>query len=181
MQAQVWIPLPVNEGDTYRSLRWKILKLENKGGGNIQVCLVRFDVCIPKVFDYTLPVCICLSFTQFLFTYFYRKKALYPILHVYYWMDCLQDLRHGECRICISWTILWEVVTNFPSHEKFPKKKIQPIVYMVVNACHGFLFWNTLYLTQAILLDWVSKDEVPGLCWPAVGFVHGINNIYHSV
>ena len=61
-------------------------------------------------------------------------------------------------------------------------KKIQPIVYMVVNACHGFLF-GTLYApTQAILFGLSFKGMIAwiiaGLPWD---FVHGISNFFCGI
>ena len=56
-------------------------------------------------------------------------------------------------------------------------KKIRPIVYMLVNASHGFLF-GTLYApAQAILFGLSFKGMIAwiiaGLPWD---FVHGVSN-----
>ena len=64
---------------------------------------------------------------------------------------------------------------------KIPKK-IQPIVYMVVNACHGFLF-GTLYApAQAILFGLSFKGMIAwiiaGLPWD---FVHGVSNFFCGI
>ena len=77
------------------------------------------------------------------------------------------------------WTILWGVTMLLP--RKIPKK-IQPIVYMVVNACHGFLF-GTLYApAQAILFGLSFKGMIAwiiaGLPWD---FVHGISNFFCGI
>lgn len=64
---------------------------------------------------------------------------------------------------------------------KIPKK-IQPIVYMIVNACHGFLF-GTLYApAQAILFGLSFKGMIAwiiaGLPWD---FVHGVSNFFCGI
>ena len=101
-----------------------------------------------KVFMELLPNVHLLGVFTISFTLVYRKKALYPI----YTYVLLNGLFTGFATWWIPylylWTILWGVTMLLP--RKIPKK-IQPIVYMVVNACHGFLF-GTLYApAQAIL------------------------------
>ena len=61
-------------------------------------------------------------------------------------------------------------------------KKIQPIVYMVVNACHGFAF-GILYAPAQALLYGLSFQEM--LAWIASGLpfdiTHGISNFVCGV
>lgn len=108
------------------------------------------------------------------FTVVYRKKALYPI----YTYVLLNGLFCGFAAYWIPylylWTILWGVTLLLP---KNPKKRMRPVLYMITNACHGFLF-GTLYApAQAILfgLDFKAMIAwiVAGLPWD---FVHGISN-----
>ena len=110
------------------------------------------------------------------FTIVYGKKALYPI-YVYV---LLTGLFAGFAGWWIPhvylWTILWAVTMLLP--KRMPPKA-RPAVYMVVNACHGFLY-GTLYApTQALLyglsfegmLAWI----VAGLPWDAI---HGVSNFF---
>ncbi len=134
-----------------------------------------------KVFMELLPNVHLLEFLPFLFTLVYRKKALYPI----YTYVLLNGLFAGFATWWIPylylWTILWGV-TMLCSHKKF-RKKIQPIVYMIVNACHGFLF-GTLYApAQAILFGLSFKRGmiawiIAGLPWD---FVHGVSNFFCGI
>jgi energy-coupling factor transport system substrate-specific component len=107
-------------------------------------------------------------------TVVYRKKALYPI----YTYILLNGLFSGFATWWIPylylWLVLWGVTMLLP--QNMPKK-VKPIVYMIVNAGHGFLY-GTLYApTQAILfglnfektIAWI----VAGLPWD---FVHGVSN-----
>ena len=82
------------------------------------------------------------------FTVVYRRKALYPI----YTYVLLNGLFYGFAAWWIPylyvWTILWGAVMLLP--KKMPKK-IQPIVYMLVCAMHGFLFGPLYAPAQALL------------------------------
>lgn len=110
------------------------------------------------------------------FTIVYRKKALYPI----YTYVLLNGLFSGFAAWWIPylylWTILWAVAMLLP---KNMPKRVQPVVYMVVNACHGFLF-GTLYAPAQALMYGMSFDAtiawiVAGLPWD---FVHGVSNFF---
>ena len=108
------------------------------------------------------------------FTVVYRKKALYPI----YIYVLLNGIFSGFATWWIPylyvWTILWGVTMLLP--KKMPKK-VQPIVYMVVNACHGFSFGILYAPAQAVLYGLSFKGM---LAWIASGFpfdiTHGISN-----
>ena len=108
------------------------------------------------------------------FTVVYRKKALYPL----YTYVLLNGLFSGFATWWIPylyvWTVLWGVTMLLP--KKMPKK-IQPMVYMVVNACHGFSF-GILYAPAQALLYGLSFKGM--LAWIASGFpfdiTHGISN-----
>ena len=110
------------------------------------------------------------------FTVVYRKKALYPI----YTYVVLNGIFCGFATWWIPylylWTLLWGATMLLP--QKLPKKA-QPIVYMIVNACHGFLF-GTLYApAQALLFGMGFRATIAwiiaGLPWD---FVHGVSNFF---
>lgn len=109
-------------------------------------------------------------------TVVYRKKALYPI----YTYVILNGIFCGFATWWIPylyvWTVLWAVTMALP--KKMPKK-FQPIIYMAVNACHGFLF-GTLYAPAQAILYGLSPEGM--LAWIAAGlpwdFVHGVSNFF---
>lgn len=110
------------------------------------------------------------------FTVVYRKKALYPI----YTYVVLNGIFCGFATWWIPylylWTLLWGATMLLP--QKLPKKAL-PIVYMTVNACHGFLF-GTLYApAQALLFGMGFRATIAwiiaGLPWD---FVHGVSNFF---
>lgn len=113
------------------------------------------------------------------FTVVYRKKALYPI-YVYV---LLNGIFAGFATWWIPYlylfTVLWGVTMLLP--KKMPPR-VAPIVYMIVCACHGFLF-GTLYApAQAVLfgLDFRGMIAwiVAGLPWD---FVHGVSNFFCGI
>lgn len=62
--------------------------------------------------------------------------------------------------------------------QKIPRRA-RPVVYMLINACHGFLF-GTLYAPAQAVLFGLSFDKtiawiVAGLPWD---FVHGVSNFF---
>ena len=110
------------------------------------------------------------------FTLVYRKKALYPI----YIYVLLNGFFSGFATWWIPylylWTVLWGITMLLPT--RIPRK-IQPFVYMAVNACHGFLF-GTLYApAQAILFGLSWKGMI---AWIVAGlpfdFIHGVSNFF---
>ena len=109
-------------------------------------------------------------------TVVYRKKALYPI----YTYVLLNGMFSGFATWWIPylylWTVLWAVTMILPRNMP---KSVKPIVYMVVNACHGFLF-GTLYAPAQALLFGLSFDAmvawiIAGLPWD---FIHGVSNFF---
>ena len=108
------------------------------------------------------------------FTVVYRKKALYPI----YIYVLLNGVFSGFATWWIPylylWTILWAVIMILP--RKMPKT-VRPVVYMTVNACHGFLY-GILYAPVQALIYSLSFQGM--LAWIAAGFpfdvIHGISN-----
>ncbi len=113
------------------------------------------------------------------FTVVYRRKALYVI----YTYVLLNGLFYGFAAWWVPylyiWTVLWGAVMLLP--KKMPKK-IQPIVYMLVCAMHGFLF-GTLYApAQALLYGMNLKMTIAwiiaGLPWDCI---HGISNFFCGI
>ncbi len=113
------------------------------------------------------------------FTVVYRRKALYVI----YTYVLLNGLFYGFAAWWVPylyiWTVLWGAVMLLP--RKMPKK-IQPIVYMLVCAMHGFLF-GTLYApAQALLYGMNLKMTIAwiiaGLPWDCI---HGISNFFCGI
>lgn len=113
------------------------------------------------------------------FTVVYRKKALYPI----YTYILLNGLFSGFATWWIPylylWTILWGVTMLLPQ-KMSPKGKV--IVYMIVNACHGFLF-GILYAPAQALLYGLSFEGM--LAWIAAGLpfdlIHGVSNFFCGI
>ena len=127
-----------------------------------------------KVVTSILPNVHLLGMFTMVFTLVYRKKALFPI----YTYVLINGIFAGFALWWIPylyiWTVLWAVTMLLP--QNIPAKA-QPIVYMTVCACHGFLF-GTLYApAQALLfgLDFRGMIAwiVAGLPWDAV---HGCSN-----
>jgi len=127
-----------------------------------------------KMLMEVLPNIHLLGVFTIAFTVVYRKKALYPI----YTYIVLNGLLSGFATWWIPylyiWTILWGATMLLP--EKMPKT-VQPMVYMVVNACHGFAFGILYAPAQALLYSLSFKGM---LAWIAAGFpfdiTHGISN-----
>lgn len=110
------------------------------------------------------------------YTVVYRKKALYPI----YTYVIINGMFSGFATWWIPylylWTILWGVTMLLP--QKMPKK-VKPVVYMIVNASHGFLF-GTLYAPAQAILFGLDFDAmiawiIAGLPWD---IIHGISNFF---
>jgi energy-coupling factor transport system substrate-specific component len=109
-------------------------------------------------------------------TVVYRKKALYPI----YTYVLLNGLFSGFATWWIPylyvWTVLWGVTMLLPP--KIPKG-VRAILYMVLNASHGFLF-GTLYAPVQAILFGLSFDGM--IAWIIAGlpfdFIHGVSNFF---
>jgi len=112
-------------------------------------------------------------------TVVYRKKALYPI----YIYVLLNGVFSGFATWWIPylylWTVLWGVTMLLP--QKLPKA-VRPVIYMIVNACHGFLF-GTLYAPSQALIFGLDFDAtiawiIAGLPWD---FIHGVSNFFCGI
>ena len=131
---------------------------------------------VSKVIMELLPNIHLLGMLTMVYTLVYRKRALIPI----YIYVLLNGIYAGFAVWWVPylyiWTVLWAGTMLLPRN--IPAK-VQPIVYMTVCACHGFLF-GTLYApAQALLfgLDFRGMIAwiVAGLPWDAV---HGCSNFF---
>lgn len=109
-------------------------------------------------------------------TVVYRKKALYPI----YTYVLLNGLFSGFATWWIPylyvWTVLWGATMLLPQKIS---KGVKPLVYMVLNASHGFLF-GVLYAPAQAIVFGLSFDGV--IAWIIAGFpfdfIHGVSNFF---
>ena len=113
------------------------------------------------------------------FTVVYRRKALYVIYTYVILNGVFSGFTAWWVPYLYLWTVLWGAVMLLP--KKMPKK-IQPIVYMLVCAMHGFLF-GTLYApAQALLYGMNLKMTIAwiiaGLPWDCI---HGISNFFCGI
>ena len=71
------------------------------------------------------------------YTIVYRAKALYPIYVFVFITGLFGGFATWWIPYLYIWTILWAAVMLLP---KNIPPKIRPLVYMIVSACHGFLY-----------------------------------------
>ena len=113
------------------------------------------------------------------FTVVYRQKALYPIYTFVLLLGIFSGFATWWIPHLYLWTALWGVTMLLPKHMP---QKVAPIVYMVVNACHGFLY-GTLYAPAQAIMFGLSFDRT--LAWIAAGlpwdFVHGVSNFFCGI
>ncbi|MDE6663525.1 MAG: hypothetical protein K2K46_09305 [Lachnospiraceae bacterium] len=113
------------------------------------------------------------------FTVVYGKKALYPIYTYVFLNGILCGFATWWIPYLYVWTILWGAVMLLP--KKIPKK-LQPIVYMVVCAAHGFLF-GVLYAPAQALIYGFSFEKT--VAWVIAGFpfdfIHGVSNFFCGI
>lgn len=110
------------------------------------------------------------------FTVVYRKKALYPIYTYVFLNGLFSGFATWWIPYLYLWTVLWGVTMLLP---KNMPSIIKPVVYMIVNACHGFLF-GTMYAPVQAVLFGLSFDGM--VAWIIAGlpfdFIHGISNFF---
>ncbi len=111
------------------------------------------------------------------FTVIYRKKALYPIYTYVFLNGIFSGFATWWLPYLYLWTVLWGVTMLLP--QKMSQKK-KMVVYMIVNACHGFLF-GILYAPAQALLYGLSFDGM--VAWIIAGFfpydiIHGVSNFF---
>ena len=132
-----------------------------------------------KVIMEVLPNVHLLGVFTMAFTLVYRKKALYPIYTYVMINGFFSGFATWWLPYLYLWTILWGVTMLLPRNMP---SKIQPIVYMLVCAAHGFLF-GTLYAPAQALLFGLSVEGmiswiIAGLPWDAI---HGISNFFCGI
>lgn len=113
------------------------------------------------------------------FTIVYRKKALYPIYTFILLLGIFNGFASWWIPYLYTWTILWGITMLLP---KKISPKVRPVVYMLLNACHGFLY-GTLYApAQAVMFglnfDGMITWIMAGLPWD---FVHGVSNFFCGI
>lgn len=112
-------------------------------------------------------------------TVVYRKKALYPIYVFVFLMGLFSGFASWWIPHLYLWTILWCATMLLPRN--LPTK-IQPLIYMLVCAAHGFLY-GTLYAPAQAILFGLSLNGtiawiIAGLPWD---FLHGISNFFCGI
>ena len=129
-----------------------------------------------KIIMEAIPNVHLLGVFTIAFTIVYRRKALYPIYTYVLINGILSGFSTWWIPYLYLWTVLWGVTMLLP--KKMPGK-IKTIVYMIVNACHGFLF-GTLYAPAQAILFGLSFDGM--VAWIIAGlpfdFIHGVSNFF---
>ena len=101
------------------------------------------------------------------FTVVYRKKALYPLYTYVLINGIFGGFGAWWIPYLYVWTVLWAVVMLLPRN--IPKGIKIPL-YMVVNACHGFMFG----LSVKGMIAWI----VAGFPFD---FIHGVSNFFSGI
>ena len=131
---------------------------------------------ISKVIMEWIPNVHLLGTLIMAYTLVYRKKALYPIYVFVFLSGALGGFNTWWVPYLYVWTVLWGVTMLLP---KNMPKKVEPIVYMIVCALHGFCF-GVLYAPAQALMFGLSFEAT--LAWIASGFyfdmIHGIGNFF---
>jgi len=113
------------------------------------------------------------------FTVVYRKKALYPIYIYVLMTGIFNGFATWWIPYLYLWTVLWGTVMLLPVN--IPKR-IQPVVYMLVCAAHGFLY-GTLYAPAQALLYGLSFQKM--VAWIIAGLpfdcIHGVSNFFCGI
>ena len=109
-------------------------------------------------------------------TLVYRKRALYPIYTFVFITGLFGGFATWWVPYLYIWTVLWGAVMLLPRN--LPTK-LQPMVYMLVCAAHGFLYGVLYAPAQALLF---GLDFSGMLAWIAAGFpfdlIHGVSNFF---
>ena len=108
------------------------------------------------------------------FTLVYRKKALYPIYTYVLLLGMFSGFANWWIPHLYLWTVLWGATMLLPRNLS---PKAAPIVYMMLNASHGFLYGVLYAPTQALLF---GLDMQGMIAWIIAGlpfdFIHGVSN-----
>ena len=129
---------------------------------------------VSKIVMEFLPNVHLLGVFTIAFTVVDRKKALYPIYIYILLLGMFNGFSSWWIPHLYLWTVLWGVVMLLP---KNMPKKLRPLIYMLVNAAHGFLY-GTLYAPAQAIMFGLNLEKtvawiVAGLPWDAV---HGVSN-----
>lgn len=112
-------------------------------------------------------------------TVVYRKKALYPIYIFVFLTGLFNGFSSWWFAYLYIWTVLWAATMLLP--KKLPQKA-QPVIYMCLCACHGFLYGTLFAPTQALFfglsLEGTVAWIIAGLPWD---FVHGVSNFFCGI
>lgn len=113
------------------------------------------------------------------FTVVYRKKALYPIYIYVLMTGIFNGFATWWIPYLYVWTVLWGAVMLLPVN--IPKR-VQPVLYMLVCAAHGFLY-GTLYAPAQALLYGLTIPKM--IAWIVAGLpfdcIHGISNFFCGI
>ncbi len=109
-------------------------------------------------------------------TLVYRKNALYPIYVYVMILGMTNGFSAWWIPHLYEWTVLWGGTMLLP--KQLPKK-VQPVVYMIVCALHGFLY-GTLYAPAQAVMFGLSFQGM--IAWIVAGlpfdFIHGVSNFF---
>ncbi|MBQ8164678.1 MAG: hypothetical protein IJZ94_02540 [Clostridia bacterium] len=112
-------------------------------------------------------------------TVVYRKKALYPIYIYVFLNGIFAGFNMWWIPYLYIWTLLWGATMLLP--KKIPPK-VQPIVYMVLCALHGFLF-GTLYAPAQAIMFGLNLEGT--IAWIIAGLpydlIHGVSNFFCGI
>ena len=109
-------------------------------------------------------------------TVVYRKKALYPIYIFVVLTGLLNGFSAWWVPYTYIWTVLWGAVMLLP--KKIPKR-IQPLLYMILCALHGFGYGILYAPAQALMFGMNLKGMIS---WIVTGLpfdlIHGVSNFF---
>lgn len=129
-----------------------------------------------KIIMEAIPNVHLLGVFTIAFTLVYRKKALYPIYTYVLINGVFSGFSAWWIPYLYLWTVLWGVTMLLP--KKMPRG-VKPIVYMMVNSFHGFLY-GTLYAPAQAIMFGLSFDGM--IAWIVAGlpfdFIHGVSNFF---
>lgn len=129
---------------------------------------------VSKIIMEWIPNVHLLGMFTMAYTLVYRRKALYPIYTYVILLGALNGFNTWWIPQLYLWTLLWAVTMLLP---KNVNRKIQPFIYMIVCAAHGFLYGTLFAPVQAIFYG-LSFEAT--LTWIASGlpfdFIHGVGN-----
>ena len=129
-----------------------------------------------KIIMEAIPNVHLLGVFTIAFTLVYRKKALYPIYTYVLINGVFSGFSAWWIPYLYLWTILWGITMLLP--KKMPRGA-KPIVYMLVNSFHGFLY-GTLYAPAQAIMFGLSFEGM--IAWIIAGlpfdFIHGVSNFF---